>query len=103
MVWACVVIVKLADVAPDGTVTVAGKIALLELEARLTVAPPAGAGALRITEPCNEPPAATCAARSVTLCNSIATAPFCTGTYKLCDPAAPPRVKVSCVASLLGT
>ena len=46
--------VKAALVAPAGTVTLAGTVAAEGLLlARPTLAPPAGAGALRLTVPCD--------------------------------------------------
>lgn len=46
-----VVIEKLTDEAPAGTVTVAGTPAEVELLDRLTATPPVGAAALRVTVP----------------------------------------------------
>ena len=44
-----VVIVNLADVAPSGTVTVAGTEADADELCSVTIAPPAGAGPFRVT------------------------------------------------------
>lgn len=46
-----VVIANVADVMLAGTVTIEGSVATLLLELRLTVAPGAGAGLLRVTVP----------------------------------------------------
>ena len=51
--------VKVADVVPAPTVTVAGTDALLELEERATTAPPGGAAAERVAVPVTDPPPAT--------------------------------------------
>jgi hypothetical protein len=48
--------VKVALVAPAGTVTLAGTDAALELSDSVTTAPPAGAAALRATVPVEELP-----------------------------------------------
>lgn len=49
-----VVIVKVADVDPAGTITFAGGTALALFEARTTVVPPVGAGSPRVTVPVDE-------------------------------------------------
>ena len=54
-----VVIVKVALVAPAGTVTLAGTVVALELAESDTDAPPAGAAALNVTVPVEELPPAT--------------------------------------------
>ena len=54
-----VVIVKVALVAPAGTVTLAGTVVVLELAESDTDAPPAGAAALNVTVPVEELPPAT--------------------------------------------
>jgi hypothetical protein len=54
-----VVTVKLALVAPDGTVTLAGTPVAVELSDNDTVAPPLGAAALNVTVPVEELPPAT--------------------------------------------
>ena len=46
-----VLIVKVADVAPAATVTVAGKVALVVLEVKLTILPPVGAAPFRVKVP----------------------------------------------------
>ena len=51
-----VVTVKVALVAPAGTVTLAGTEAALELSESVTTVPPAGAAALRATVPVEELP-----------------------------------------------
>ncbi len=57
---------KVALVAPAGTVTLAGTVAtaVLLLD-RVTTAPPAGAAALSVTVPCEELPPVTLAGFSV--------------------------------------
>lgn len=50
-VTAKVVIEKLAEVTPKGTVTLNGTTALMELEDRLTITPPDGVGPSRMTVP----------------------------------------------------
>jgi hypothetical protein len=62
-----VVIVKAAVVAPAGTVTVAGTVALPTFEARFTVAPPVGAAAPRVTVPVEDEPPVTVVGDIVTL------------------------------------
>jgi hypothetical protein len=54
-----VVTVKTALVAPAGTVTLGGTVAAVLLLPSETAAPPAGAGPLRVTVPCEVPPAVT--------------------------------------------
>jgi hypothetical protein len=54
-----VVTVKVALVAPAGTVTLGGTVAAVLLLPSETAAPPAAAGALRVTVPCELPPAVT--------------------------------------------
>ena len=54
-----VVIVKVLDVAPAATVTVAGTTALELSDERLTVSPPIGAGPLNVTVPVEEVPPTT--------------------------------------------
>ena len=63
---ALVVTVKVALVAPAGTVTLAGTMAtaVLLLE-RATTAPPLGAAPLRVTVPCEELPPVTLVGLSV--------------------------------------
>jgi hypothetical protein len=56
-----VVIVKLALVAPAGTVTVAGTAAAFELSVTDTATPPLGAAPLKVTVPVEELPPATLA------------------------------------------
>jgi len=61
------VIVNVALDDPDGMLIVAGTVATVALLlARATVAPPAGAAALRVTVPCPVAPAVTLAGVSVT-------------------------------------
>ena len=69
-------ILKFGDtVAPAGTVTVAGTLAITGLKVvRLTTASPAGAGALSTTRPVTTPPGATLAELSVTAETVIGTA-----------------------------
>src|SRR5262249_29953534 len=61
-----VLTVKVVLVAPASTVTLAGTVArLVLLLERVTTAPPAGAGALRVTVPCEEFPPTTLVGFSV--------------------------------------
>jgi hypothetical protein len=61
-VTALVVMVKVAEVAPAATVTLAGTDAIeVLLLDKLTAAPPAGAGPLRVTVPVEEAPPVTLA------------------------------------------
>jgi len=54
VVTAVVVTVKVAEVAPAGIVTETGTVAPLMLEVKVTVMPPAGAGAFRVAVPVEE-------------------------------------------------
>jgi hypothetical protein len=54
-----VVTVKLALLAPAGTVTLAGTAAAVELSESATTAPPAGAGPVNVTLACEVPPPVT--------------------------------------------
>jgi hypothetical protein len=56
-----VVAVKVAEVAPAGTVTLAGTCTAEWLLDRLTTAPPLGAASLRVTVPVEEVPPVTVA------------------------------------------
>jgi len=58
-VTAVVVIVKFPDVAPAGTVTLAGTAALELFEARLTTVPEDGAGPFKVTVPVEDVPPTT--------------------------------------------
>lgn len=61
-----VVTVKVALVAPEGTVTLPGTVAALELSESDTTAPPLGAAALRVTLPVDELPPVTLVGVTVT-------------------------------------
>jgi hypothetical protein len=63
---AVVVTVNVADVEPAITVTEAGTVALLMLEASATAAPPVGAGPLKVTVPVDELPPITDVGLSLT-------------------------------------
>lgn len=67
VVTAVVVTVKVAEVAPAGIVTETGTVAPLMLEVKVTVMPPAGAGAFRVAVPVEEVPPTTLAGESVML------------------------------------
>ena len=56
---AVVVMVKVADVAPAATLTLAGTVAEVLLLERLTLRPPVGAALPRVTVPVDELPPAT--------------------------------------------
>jgi hypothetical protein len=62
-----VVTVNVAEVLPAATVTVAGTVALVELEARDTAAPPVAAGPLRVTVPVEDVPPVTLLGLTATL------------------------------------
>src|SRR6185312_8088788 len=62
----CVATLKLAVLAPTGTVTDAGTVTELSSLDNDTVAPPAGAAPLRTTDPVDEVPPATLAGWKVT-------------------------------------
>ena len=67
VVTALVVIVKVALVAPDATVTLAGTVAAaVLLLVKVTVAPDAGAAAVKVTVPCDGLPPTTLLGLSVT-------------------------------------
>lgn len=66
VVTARVLTVNVTDVAPAGTVTVAGTVALAELEVSLTTSPPVGAAELRFTVPVEGDPPTTAVGLSVT-------------------------------------
>ena len=68
---AVVAIVKVAEVAPAATVTVAGGIALALLEDRLTRVPPDGAGPLRVTIPVEEDVPTTVLGETIMLATPI--------------------------------
>ena len=56
----CVVTVKVTDIAPAGTLTLAGTVAMLVFAlVRVTTTPPAGAGPLSVTVPVVVPPPLT--------------------------------------------
>ena len=59
--------VNVADVAPAATVTVAGTVALAELELMLTTRPPVGAGPFKLSVPVEDVPPVTVAGFTVTL------------------------------------
>ena len=65
VVTARVFTVNVTDVAPAGTVTVAGTVAFAELEVSLTTSPPAGAAELRVTVPVELDPPVTAVGLSV--------------------------------------
>ena len=56
-----VLTINVAEVAPAGTVTFAGTVALVELELRTTMVPLVGAGPLSVTVPVDVPPPVTSA------------------------------------------
>jgi hypothetical protein len=64
---AAVTIVKDAEVAPGATVTLAGNVALVLLDERLTTVPPGPAGPVRVTVPVEGTPPRTNAGESVRL------------------------------------
>jgi hypothetical protein len=61
---------KLAEVCPPGTLTTPGAVATELLVASVTLIPPAGAGALKITAPVEAAPPGTLVGLSSTDCNS---------------------------------
>jgi hypothetical protein len=63
---ATVVIVKVAVLEPEATVTVDGIVALVLLELKLTAVPPVGAAVLRVTVPVKDVPPTTDAELRVT-------------------------------------
>jgi hypothetical protein len=75
VVTALVVIVKVALVAPDATVTLAGTVAAAVLPlVKVTVAPGAGAAAVKVTVPCDELPPTTLLGFSVSELAAVAAA-----------------------------
>ena len=62
-----VVTVKVAEVAPPATVTVAGTVAKDELDPSLTEVPPAGAMPVKVTVPVDGVPPCTDVGERVTL------------------------------------
>ena len=64
---ACVVMAKVAEVCPLGTVTIAGTVAVVLLLDRETMSPPAGAGFVRMTVPVAVAPPITEVGFSATL------------------------------------
>ena len=64
---AVVLTVKVAELAPAGTVTVTGKVAVALLEERLTTMPPVPAAPVKVTVPVEELPPVTDAGETTTL------------------------------------
>src|SRR5436853_347740 len=77
-VVAAVETVKLAEVSPSANVTLEGiwkvTAAVPVTPARLTTAPPAGAGWLKVTVACTESPATTDGCESATPCEKFGAA-----------------------------
>ena len=62
-----VVILKFAEVAPAGTITLGGGTALVLFDAKFTTSPPVGAGPLSVTVPVEDVPPTTEAGATVRL------------------------------------
>jgi len=86
-----VVTVKVALVAPAGTVTLAGTVADAELLRSVTPRPPAGAGPLRVTVPVEEVPAFTVVGLSVSA-ESVAAGNTFSTALRTIPRSGPPRV-----------
>src|SRR5438093_4139407 len=87
-----VVTVKVALVAPAGTVTLAGTVAVgVELLTSVTTMPPAGAGPLRVTVPVEGFPAVTVVGLSVNV-ESVAAGATCSAANRTEGRTDPPRV-----------
>jgi len=91
-----VVAVKVAVVAPAGTVTVAGTWAAAELlDVNATAAPPAGAGLSRVTVPVEDAPPGTVAGLTLTPLKAATAATIVIGRLVLLEPEALVTVKVT--------
>jgi hypothetical protein len=94
-----VVAVKVVEVKPAGTVTVAGTVTLVKLDVRVTIAPPAGAGPVNVTVPVEEAPPATLVGETL-IPASLAAATSSVLVFVL-EPSVAEIVTVSAVTSAL--